>query len=248
MRETALLDLTKVNVHGLHLRVELYVLDVHNLQFLTEAHHSDVAILQINHLISIFDDRTGIRTEIKLSVLTDTHYQWTLLAGSNNLVRVTLVKNCDGISANHLTERNLNGSQQIKILLHLNVFDELNEHLCISLALELHTLGNQVLLDVGIVLDNTIMNHGKILAGRIMRMSIHSRRLTVSSPTSMSDTHMSRNILVSAERFKICHLTLCLIYVQRAIIANKGYTRRVIPAVFQTLQPLDESWISVSLT
>ena len=174
VRETALLYLAEVDIHGLHLRVELYVLDVYYLQFLTETHHSDVAILQINHLISIFDDRTGIRTEIKLSVLTDTYHQWTLLAGSNNLVRVTLVKNCDGISANHLTERYLNGSQQIKILLHLNVFDELNEHLCISLALELHTLGNQVLLDVGIVLDNTIMNHGKILAGRIMRMSIHS--------------------------------------------------------------------------
>ena len=164
VRETALLNLTEVDIHGLHLRVELYVLDVHHLQFLSETHHGDVAILQVNHLVGIFDDRTGIRTEIELSVLANTHHQRALLAGSDNLVRVALVENSDGVSANHLTERNLNGGQQIKILLHLDVFNELYEHLSIGLALELHTLCHQVLLDVGIVLDNTIMNHGKVLA------------------------------------------------------------------------------------
>ena len=164
VRETALLNLAEIDIHGLNLRVELYVLDIHHLQFLSETHHGDVAILQVNYLVGIFDDRAGIRTEIELSVLANTHYQRALLAGSDNLVRVALVENSDGVSANHLTERNLNGGQQIKFLLHLDVFNELYEHLSIGLALELHTLCHQVLLDIGIVLDNTIMNHGKVLA------------------------------------------------------------------------------------
>ena len=220
VRETALLYLTEINVYGLYLRVEFNVLDVHHLQFLTEAHHSDVTILQINHLICIFDDRTGIRTEIKLSILSDTYNQWTLFTGSNDLIRVTLIKNCDSVSSDYLPESHLNGSQQVKFFLNLNIFNQLDKNLCICLASELYSLGNEILLDIGIVFNDSIMNHGKVLARRIMRVSIHSRRLSMGSPTSMSNTHMSRNILIRAERFEICHFTLCFVNVQSSIITD----------------------------
>ena len=35
VRETTLLNLAEVDIHGLNLRVELYVLDIHYLQFLS---------------------------------------------------------------------------------------------------------------------------------------------------------------------------------------------------------------------
>ena len=43
-------------------------------------------------------------------------------------------------------------------------------------------------------------------------------------------------------------IVICLIYIQRAVIANKGNSRRIVSAVLQTLQALDEGWISVTLT
>ena len=174
VRETALLYLTEINVYGLYLRVEFNVLDVHHLQFLTEAHHSDVTILQINHLICIFDDRTGIRTEIKLTILSDTYNQRTLLTGSNDLIRVTLIKNSDSVGSDYLTESHLDGSQQVEIFLYLNIFNQLNENLSIRLALKLYSLSNEILLDIGIVFYDSIMNHGKVLARGIMRVSIYS--------------------------------------------------------------------------
>ena len=174
VRETALLYLTEINVYGLYLRVEFNVLDVHHLQFLTEAHHSDVTILQINYLICIFDDRTGIRTEIKLTILSDTYNQRTLLTGSNDLIRATLIKNSDSVGSDYLTESHLNGSQQVEIFLYLNIFNQLNENLSIRLALKLYSLSNEILLDTGIVFYDSIMNHGKVLARGIMRVSIYS--------------------------------------------------------------------------
>ena len=174
VRETTLLYLTEVDIHSLNLRIELYILDINHLKFFSEAHYSDVTIFQINHLVGIFNNRTGIRTQIKLSILSDTYNQWTLFTGSNDLIRVTLIKNCDSVSSDYLPESHLNGSQQIKVFLNLNIFNQLDKNLCICLASELYSLGNEILLDIGIVFNDSIMNHGKVLASRIMRVSIHS--------------------------------------------------------------------------
>ena len=189
MRESTLLYLTQVDVNRLNLRIELHILHINHLKRFTEAHHSDIAILQIDHLISIFDDRTRIRAKEELSILADTHNKWTLLTSGNDLIRIALIEKSDGIGTNHLTKSYLNSSQQVQVFLHLNIFNQLNEHLSIGITFEGNAFGNQVFLDVGIVLDDTIMDDCKILGRRIMRMSIHCRRFTMSSPTSMGDTY-----------------------------------------------------------
>ena len=132
------------------------------MQFLATANQGDIAILQINHLIGVFYDRTGITTQEEL-VLADTHYQRALLAGSNNLVRVTLVNHGNRIGTNHLIESHLNSLQQREVLLDHDVFNQLNQHLRIGIADKLNTLGLQFLLDISIVLNDTIMDNSQIM-------------------------------------------------------------------------------------
>ena len=90
------------------------------------------------------------------------------------MIRVTLIKNSDSVGSDYLTKSHLNGSQQVEIFLYLNIFNQLNENLSIRLALKLYSLSNEILLDIGIVFYDSIMNHGKVLARGIMRVSIYS--------------------------------------------------------------------------
>ena len=60
MRETALLQLSEVDIHLLDGKFLFLTEDADNLEVLTATDHSDIAILQIDHLIGIFHDRTGI--------------------------------------------------------------------------------------------------------------------------------------------------------------------------------------------
>ena len=159
---TALLDLSEVDIHGLHLQFLLLTEDAEHMQVLSATDLSDVAVLQIHHLVGIFHDWTGIGTQEKL-ILANTHHQRTLLTGRDNLVRVALVDHSDGIGADHLIEGHLYGRQQIQMLMFLDILDELHQHLGVCIAYELHALGLELLLQVGVVLDDTIMDDRQIL-------------------------------------------------------------------------------------
>ena len=132
------------------------------MQVLSATQHSDVPVFQIHYLVGIFHNRTGIRTKEEL-ILTDAYHQRTLFASCDNLIRVALINDGDGIGANHLIEGHLYSCQQVELLLLLDVLDELHQHLRVGIRLKLHALGLQFCLQVGIVLDDTIMNDSQIL-------------------------------------------------------------------------------------
>ena len=121
MRISALLNLSKVDVNRLDFKIQLVVVHVHDLQLFTSAHHGNISIVKIHNLVGVFHDRAGIGTQEEL-VFTDSHHQRALLSGSDNLVRVALVENGNGISANHLMQSQLDRRQQVKILLQHDVF------------------------------------------------------------------------------------------------------------------------------
>ena len=62
------LDLTKVEVDRMNSGRQFLVENIHNLKFLAEFHHGNIPILKINHLVGVFNNRTGIRTQEKLAV------------------------------------------------------------------------------------------------------------------------------------------------------------------------------------
>ena len=86
----------------------LFAQQTHHLQVFTETNQGNVAVFKIYNLICIFYNRTGITAQEELPV-ADTHHQRTLLASSHNLVGMTLVNNGNGIGANNLIKRHLNG-------------------------------------------------------------------------------------------------------------------------------------------
>ena len=171
VRITTLLNLSEVYIHSLHFQFLLLPENTQYVHVLTPTDNGDIAVFEIHHLVGIFHNRAGIGAKEEL-ILTDTHHQRTLFAGSDDLIRVTLVEHGDGIGTYHLIECHLHGLQQRDVLLHHNIFYQLDQHLGIGLTDELHALLSQFLFDVGIVLDDAVVDDGQIMALGVMGMGI----------------------------------------------------------------------------
>ena len=235
----ALLYLSEVDVHGAHLQMLLFAEDAQDLQLLAQANDGDVAVLQIDHLICVVDDGTGVGAQEEL-VLADAHYEWTLLACCYNLPGLALVDDGDGIGSYHLMECHLHGFEQRDVLPDHDILHELHQHLGVCVALELHAFRLELHLDVGIVLYDAIMDDGKILAPGVMRVSVACRRLAMRRPTRMGNAHAARHVLVAAIVGQVVNLSFGLVHVELAAVAYHCYSGTVVATILQTLQAFNQ--------
>ena len=229
----ALLYLTEVDIHRLYFQLLFFAKNAHYLKLFAQTNDSNVAILQIHHLVRIIDNRTGIRAYEEF-ILANAYYKRTLFAGSNNLAGVALVHDSDGIGTYHLMQRHLHGFEQRQVLLHHDILHKLHENLSICVALEFYALRLKLRLDVGIVFDDAVMDDGKVVSARIVRMGISCRGLTMSRPPRMGNTHTTGDILVAAILRQVVNLSFGLIYIEVAAVTNHGYASTVIASVFKT--------------
>ena len=162
VRIATLLNLSEVDVHRLHLQLLILAEDVHHVQVLSQTDHGYIAVLQIHHLVRIFHDGAGVGTQEEL-ILADAHHQRTLLAGGDDLRRIILVEHGDGVGTDHLVECHLHGRQQVELLVVLDILYQLHQHLRVRVADEVYALRLQFRLQVGIVLDDTVVNDGEVL-------------------------------------------------------------------------------------
>ena len=159
---TTLLYLSKIDINSLNGQFLFLTKNTDNLQFFTTTDNGNITILQINHLICIFYNRTSIRTQEEL-ILANTYHQRTLLACSNYLVWIALVEYSYGVSTNHLIESHLDSCQQIQLLVLLDIFYQLHQNLSIRIRYKLHALSLQLRLQLSIVLNDTIVDNGQIM-------------------------------------------------------------------------------------
>ena len=137
-------------------------------------------------------------------------------------------------------ECHLHGFEQREVLLHHDVLHELHQHLCVCVALELHAFRLQLHLDVGVVLDDAIMDDGKVLALGIVRVSVAGRRLAMRRPTRMGDTHAARHVLVAAIVAQVVNLSFGLVHVEFAAVADHCHSGTVVATILQAFQALNQ--------
>ena len=247
VRIATLLYLTQIDVYGLYLELLFLIEYAHHLQFLAQSQHGYVAVVKIYHLVGILDDGTCVGAKEELAVAYS-HHQRTLLARRYDLVGGRLVQYGDGIGTYHLMECHLDGSQQVEVLLVLDIFHQLYEHLRIGVRTECHAFVDKILLYVGIILYYAVMDDGKILGFGIVRMGVHRRRFAMRCPACVGNTYAARDVLVSAECLQIGHLALGFVDIQVAAGVLQCNTGTVIATVLQTFQSFDKYGISLLLT
>ena len=140
-------------------------------------------------------------------------------------------------------QRHLHSLEQRQVLLHHDVLHELHKHLRVGVALELHTLCLKLHLDVGIVLDDAVMDDGKIVASGVMGMGIACRRFAMRRPACMGNAHTARHVLVAAIVGQVVNLSFGLVHVELAAVAYHCYSGTVVATILQALQPFNQNRI-----
>ena len=114
------------------------------------------------------------------------------------------------------------------------VLQQLDYHLGICLRVEGNALGDQVLLDLQIVLNNPVMNHCDPAGVAEVGVGVGVRGLAVGGPTGMTDTHRTGNAISPVgEVGQRLQPPLCLGQLQPPLRVVDGQARRVIAPIFQ---------------
>ena len=145
---TALLELSQGDVNLFYLGMLGLVVHVDHLQLLAQAHHGDVAVVEVNHAVGIFGNGACVRPQVVFSLFSQSHYQGRTLAGTHDGVRVVAVEDGDGIGSDDLVQCHLNCLEQVDVVAEHDVLDKLNQYLGVRHALEGNAAFHQVLLQV----------------------------------------------------------------------------------------------------
>ena len=126
------------------------------------------------------------------------------------------------------------------MLLHHDIFHQLHQHFGVGVRLELHTFLYEFLLDVGIILNDAVMDDGQAMRLGKVRMGIAARRLAMSSPARMGDTYSTTHILITTIITEVVNLTLRLKDIQCAVIVNQRNASTIVTTIFQSSKTFDK--------
>ena len=140
MRVAAFFYLSKVDVDGLYLWIELAVLNVHHLEVVVAFDDGYVSVFKIYHLVGIFHDGACVGTK-EILVVADAYNKWTLVSSRNDGIWVAMVEDGYGVSAYYFVECQLHGCEQVDVLFFLYELYKLYEYFRIGVRHERDAFG-----------------------------------------------------------------------------------------------------------
>ena len=236
---TSFLYLGEVEVDFLDFVLYGFVVYVDKLHvLLVPVNHGDVLVVEVHHFVCVFDDGRCVASEEELAV-SDTDHERAALTGCDNLVGVVLVDDGHGIRSDDLVQCDTYRGKQVEFLLGAYVVDELYEHFCVGVAVELNPFLLQLVFQHGIVLDDAVVDNGQPSCAAHVGVGIRACRFSVGGPPRMGDANRSADVLSFGMFLQVGHLSFCLVYLKPRLLRDQGDARTVVSAVFQSLQSLD---------
>ena len=113
----------------------------------------------------------------------------------------------DSVGSDNFVQREAHGLLKIDLLFVLNVLNEVDEDLGVGIAREGVAFGCEQLFELGIVLDDSVVDNDKSSGIGCVRVRIAVRRLAVGSPAGVSDTQRGVRALCIGERFECRNFT-----------------------------------------
>ena len=184
-------------------------------------------------------------TKADISFNAPLSFNTTINAGD---VTMADIQYGDGVGTDHLVERHLNGLQQFQMLVFLDILNQLHQHLRVGIADEVYALGLQLRLQVGVVLDDAVVDDGQVLRLRVVRVSVPAGGLAVGGPACVGDAYGTAHVLVGTILRQVVHLALRLIHVQVAASVQQRHAGTVIATILQPSEALDQDGISILLS
>ena len=122
--ESALAQFGDVHIYRLHVKLTLLVVVVHDVQAVVEADVGYLSVVQIHHLVGVLHYwRCVAGYKEFFFVLAYSHNKRTRLACRNEMMRILLLRNNDGIGAYHVVKGRAYRLQQFGAVIIIIVVD-----------------------------------------------------------------------------------------------------------------------------
>ena len=153
----------QVQVDLLDQHVGLLAVEVEELHVLASLQQGYLFIVQVTHVLGVLGDGTGIAGhEEFLVLLPDTHHHGRGLAGTDQLLGMTLVDDADGVGTDDFLQGDAHGRDEVIVAQAHGVVDELHQHLRVRLGTEGVTSLQELLAQGGVVLYDAVVDEGEV--------------------------------------------------------------------------------------
>ncbi len=218
---------------------DLFLIDVVESN-LVRFENADFLITDVVYLSRVFQNCRNIGSKESLS-LSDTDNHRRVLPRDKNLSRVFLEHDRKRISAAHTHHCMRNRMNRSQIVLAQIELDQIDHNLGVRIGIELISVPEKLLLDILIVLDDAVVYADNRTVIADMRMRVVLGRLSVRSPSGMSDTaaagHGKAAVRLLAEDFES---SLRLYDFKIAAAVPHRQSRGIIPSVFELSKPVQK--------
>ena len=150
-------------------------------------HVGDVSLVEDDDVLGVLQDGRHVAGEEALAV-AEPDDERHVHPGADDPVGMVGVHDADGVRAAHLVERDAHGLDEVAAVLRL---DEVRQHLGIGLGGEPMSLGHESVLDLGVVLDDPVVDEGELAGAVGVRVGIRVVRPAVRRPARVADAGMA---------------------------------------------------------
>jgi hypothetical protein len=120
------------------------------------------------------------------------------------------------------------------------LLDEMGNDLGVGLSGEAVALGDELLLQRKVVLDDAVVDDDDLAGAVAVRMRVFFGGAAVSGPASVADAVGAVEWLEADGLFQVSQLAFCPADLQALAVAGDGDAGRVVAAVFEPAQTVDD--------
>ena len=169
-------------------------------------------------------------------MLAEAHHQRARVLGDDQHLGKLLGHYGQRVGASHVAERCAHGLGKLQSLLDLHL-DQVGEDLGVGLGAELVPRPRQRLLQLEMVFDDPVVDHRH--AAVLVRVRVLVGRLAVRGPAGVADAGGALRHRLAEALLQIRQLALGPHH-RQAVVAEDGDAGRIVSAVLQLPQPLDQ--------
>src|SRR5271163_1870695 len=192
--------------------------------------HGDLAVAQKENAARVRENRRNVAGHEKLFVAQADHDRRSQPRG-HNLVRIFGRKRHERVRAGHRFHGPENGFLQRCVLREF--LNQVRDDLGVRFGNESVPFGNQLFFQLDVVLDDAVVHHHDFTAAIAMRMCIFFGGSSVRRPAGVPDTIDALQGSDADGFFKVSQFPRRAANIEFAVLAHNGNSRRVVAAVFQ---------------
>ena len=188
---------------GLYVARDRAAFDIENLDaFFTDL--GNIAVFHKDHAPRVRQERRHVGGQ-KVFFFAQTNDERRVFAGGDQAIRIVRRDNTERIGALHLLQGCDHSLRQIAFEIF---FDQMGEDFGVGLRLKLVAPGDQLLLEIDVILDDSVMNHDISAFAAGMRVSVFFGRTAVRRPARMPQADRAIERLARELLFQISELAL----------------------------------------